>query len=70
MQLGGSVVGPGQPNEICVFPVRRPLGVVAGLATLTVGPMHTTAEIPIVMSLNKGWPPSSLGRRDPAVALK
>jgi hypothetical protein len=52
-----SRTGPGQPNEISVLPVRRPLEVTAGLATPTGTPMHTTAALPIVTSLRKSWPP-------------
>src|SRR6266849_5221110 len=52
-----SRTGPGQPNEICVLPVRRPLAVTAGLATATAAPTHTTAALPIVTSLRKSWPP-------------
>src|SRR5712691_9850904 len=48
--------GPGQPNEICVLPVRRPLAVTAGLTTPAARPMHTTAALPIVTSLRKSLP--------------
>src|SRR5207253_9953306 len=51
-----SCTGPGQPNEICVFPASWPLAVIVGLATLTAGPMHAIAAIPIVTSLRKSWP--------------
>src|SRR5712691_7847192 len=51
-----SCTGPGQPNEICVFPASWPLAVIVGLATLTAGAMHAIAALPIVTSLRKSWP--------------
>src|SRR5712692_2974900 len=51
-----SCTGPGQPNEICVFPASWPLAVIVGLATLTAGPMQAIAPIPTVTSLRKSWP--------------
>ena len=33
------------------------VALVVGLATLTAGPMHAIAAIPIVTSLRKSWPP-------------
>jgi len=42
-----SRTGPGQPNEISVLPVRRPLAVTAGLATPAATPMQTAAALAI-----------------------
>src|SRR5438876_9862286 len=51
-----SCTGPGQPNEICVFPASWPVAVIVGFATLTAGPMHAIAALPIVTSLRKSRP--------------